>query len=91
MALSKALNNINKTSLTESQFLIIAQQVRAIWRDFGSPLQKNRQLPGSLWKVSSGFSSFAPCCFLLESDQIMQLMQSFLYALICTSNNNLNL
>lgn len=53
MGLSQALNNMNKTTMPESQFLLMAKQVRSIWISAGRPTPTRGQSAGSMWKVLS--------------------------------------
>jgi hypothetical protein len=51
MGLSKALNHVHDTKMEESQFMIVARQIRQIWKEWGSPLQSTAISRGSKWKV----------------------------------------
>jgi hypothetical protein len=51
MNLSKALNDMNEVRLGEGQFLLIARQVRSIWKSMGGPTKSTHQQRGSNWKV----------------------------------------
>jgi hypothetical protein len=53
MALSKSLNNQNSTLLDETQFLIVAQQVRSVWKEWGCPRSDSANNKDSKWKVST--------------------------------------
>lgn len=56
MGLSQALNNMNRTTMPDSQFLLMAKQLRSIWVSSGRPTPTRGQSANSMWKV---------CIFLL--------------------------
>lgn len=52
MGLSKTMNHIHQTTMEESQFFLIAKQVRDIWKKWGRPTPKTNSMKDSKWKVS---------------------------------------